>query len=206
MSVVHLIDTMTEWARHNVCAHILLKQPPADMNAPEDEGYKHALVNPAAFAMYVPTSEKLPPNIHAPFPSLCVRFMTGQDEPTGNEGFVDLQFVFSAWDPGTHGKDILNPTGPETFKQWSGADAEAYFQRNGDGWRDAWNFVDIALRAVESITHVGEYTIDRATPIKFGPLTEQESIPDFYPFWFAWISFRVKYPLRRNIEDFQNLL
>ncbi len=206
MSVVHLIDTMTEWARQNVCAHILLKQPPDDMNAPEDAGYKHALVNPAAFAMYVPTSEKLPPNIHAPFPSLCVRFMTGQDEPTGNEGFVDLQFVFSAWDPGTHGKDILNPTGPKTFKQWSGADAEAYFQRNGDGWRDAWNFVDIALRAVESITHVGEYTIDRATPIKFGPLTEQESIPDFYPYWFAWISFRVKYPLRRNIEDFQNLL
>jgi hypothetical protein len=59
---------------------------------------------------------------------------------------------------------------------------------------------------VESATHIGEYTIDRATPVKFGPLTEQESIPDFYPLWFAWVSFRVTYPLRRNIKEIQNLL
>lgn len=208
MSVVHLIDTLKEWAEENICSQITLKQPPKDMDAAEDAGYNnnYTLVTPATFAMYVPTQEKLPPNIHAPFPSLCVRFMSGEDAPNINEGFVDVQFCFSTWSPGTHGKDILNPVGDGTHKEWSGADANRHFERNGEGWRDAWNFVDIALRAVESVTIIGNYTIDRATPVKFGPLTEQEAIPDLYPFWFAWISFRVKYPLVRNIADIQTLL
>ena len=48
--------------------------------------------------------------------------------------------------------------------------------------------------------------IDRSQHIKYGPLTEQESIPDFYPFWFAWVSFKINYPLVRNVEDFHKFL
>ena len=206
MSVAHLIDTVAEWARVNICDRVRLKQPPADMEAPVDAGYEYALVNPAVFPMYVPTSEKLPPNIHAPFPSLCVRFMNGADHMAGRSGGVTLQLCFSAWNPGTHGKDIIVPNGDGTGKVWSGTEANTFFERNGKGWRDVWNFVDTALRAVESVTHIGEYTIDHATPIEFGPLVEQEAIPDFYPYWFAWISFRVTYPLRRNNEDYQIFL
>ena len=206
MSVVHVIDTVTDWARANICPKIQLKQPPADLDAATDEGYEYKLVTPAAFAMYVPTSEKLPPGIHSPFPSLCVRFMAGQDEQANGKGFVDLQLCFSTWDPGLHGEDILRANGDKSFKRWSGEEADAYFRRTGDGWRDAWNFVDIALRAVESETNIGGFVIDKATPVKYGPLTEQEAIPDLYPTWFAWISFRVTYPLVRNIQDFQEFL
>lgn len=207
MSVVHLIDTLTEWAQANVCAHIKLKQPPADQEAATGEGYEYTLVNPTAFPMYIPTSEKLPPNIHSPYPALCVRFANGQDMPAQSEGFLDVQFCFATWNTGIHGKDILVPTEKAgEFKQWSGEEAEAYFRRSADGWRDAWNFVDIALRAIESTTHIGEYTIDRAQPVKFGPLTEQESIPDLYPTWFAWVNFRVNYPLWRNIQDIEQFL
>lgn len=206
MSVVHILDTLTEWARVNICEQIMLKQPPADPDAPVDGDYEYKRVHPAAFPMYVPTAEKNPPNFHAPFPSLCVRFMQGQDEAAKGNGAVDVQFCFSAWNPGTHGPDIMRAADPFSFQVWSDKEAADYFQRNGEGWRDVWNFVDIALRAVESVTHIGEYTIDRATPIKFGPLTEQEAIPDFYPYWFAWVSFRVTYPLRRNISSIQNLL
>lgn len=67
------------------------------------------------------------------------------------------------------------------MQQWTGPEAEEYFDRNGDGWRDAWNFVDIALREIESRTNIAGYEIDRSTPVKFGPLTEQEAIPDFTP-------------------------
>ena len=205
MSVVRVIDTLTEWARQNVCEKIKLKVPPLN-EAPDDAGYKYELETPAAFGMYVPTSEKLPPNVHAPFPSVCVRFIKGQDTPAEGEGFANVQFCFSTWDTGLHGKDILNLDGANTFKRWTGAEADAYFKRNGEGWRDAWNFVDIALRAVESVTNIGGYVVDQSTPIEFGPLTEQESIPDMYPFWFAWISFRVNYPLVRNVEDVQKHL
>lgn len=204
MSVVHLIDTLTEWARINICDHIQLKQPPADTEAPTADGYDYKLVNPAAFPMYVPTSEKLPPNIHAPFPSLCVRVVGGEDAKGSRA--VDVQLCFSAWDTGEHGKDIFNPDGKGGSVRWSGEEADAYFKRRGDGWRDAWNFLDVALRATESVTHIGGLTIDHDTPIKYGPLTEQESIPDLYPMWFAWLSFRVTHPLVRNNEDYQKFL
>ena len=200
MSVVHVIDTLTEWARQNICEQINLKVPPEN-TAPDDSGYSYNLATPAAFAMYVPTSDKLPPGSHPPFPSLCVRFVTGQDVPADGGGSVEVQFCFSAWDPGTHGEDEFLPNGDGTYRRGKGG----AFWRNGDGWRDAWNFVDIALREVESVTNIGGYTIDRAKPVKFGPLTEQEAIPDFYPMWFAWLSFTVNYPLRRNIQELQNL-
>lgn len=201
MSVVHVIDTLTEWARQNICEQIKLKVPPEN-TAPDDSGYAYNLAPPAAFAMYVPTSDKLPPGSHPPFPSLCVRLVTGQDVPADGSGSIEVQFCFSAWDPGTHGEDKLSPNGDGTYSKGDGGT----FERNGDGWRDAWNFVDIALRAVESVTNIGGYTIDRAKPVKFGPLTEQEAIPDFYPMWFAWLSFTVNYPLRRNIQELQNFL
>ena len=71
MSVVHLIDTLTEWAKDNICDKVRLKMPPGN-EKPDDEGYEYNLVNPAVFPMYVPTEEKLPPNIHSPFPSICI--------------------------------------------------------------------------------------------------------------------------------------
>lgn len=148
MSVVHMLDTLTEWARQNICEQIKLKVPPEN-TAPDDSGYAYNLATPAAFAMYVPTSDKLSPGIHAPFPSLCVRFVTGQDVPAEDSGSVEVQLCFSAWNPGTHGEDVFLPNGDGTMHRWTGEDADAYFKRNGDGWRDAWNFVDIALRAVE---------------------------------------------------------
>ena len=150
MSVVHVIDTLTEWARQNICEQINLKVPPEN-TAPDDSGYSYNLATPAAFAMYVPTSDKLPPGSHPPFPSLCVRFVTGQDVPADGGGSVEVQFCFSAWDPGTHGEDEFLPNGDGTYRRGKGG----AFWRNGDGWRDAWNFVDIALREVESVTNIG---------------------------------------------------
>lgn len=198
MSVIHLIDTVAEWARVNICDHVTLKQPPADLDAPVDGEYEYKRVNPAVFPMYLPSQEKLPPNIHSPFPSLCVQFVAGQDEMDKRERrSVDIQLSFATWNPGTHGKDIVNPDNEQ--------DVAAFFERNADGWRDVWNFVDVALRAIESVSYIDGYTIDTATPVKFGPLPEQEAIPDLYPFWFAWVSFRVTCPLQRNNKDLEDL-
>lgn len=205
MSVVHVIDTLTDWARKNVCEQIKLKVPPQN-DMENDEGYAYELATPSTFGMYVPTSEKLPPNIHSPFPSLCVGFTSGEDTPAENSGHLDVMFSFSTWDTGVHGKDIFHIVGDKKAERWSGSEADEYFKRSGEGWRDAWNFVDIALRAIESVTHIDGYTIDRATPIKFGPLAEQEGIPNLYPFWFAWVSFRVNYPLLRNMADYKEYL
>lgn len=204
MSVVHLIDTLTKWAQENVCDHITLKVPPANEEA-VDSGYDYKTAKPTAFAMYTPTSDKLPPSIRSPFPSLCIQVIGGEDTPDDGTGFVDIRFTFSTWDPGTHGKDILVPTSPDGIR-WAMGGKNDHFQRNGDGWRDVWNFVDIARRAVGAVTKIGSYTIDKSTPIKFGPMTEQEAIADLYPFWVAWLSFRMDHTVVRDIEDLSEFL
>jgi hypothetical protein len=143
--------------------------------------------------MYVPTEDKLPKNIPSAFPSLCVRFMEGEDNLANMTGTISIQLLLSVWNPGTYGADLP-------------ADSNSQFERNGEGWRDAWNFTDIAVHAVESVTNISGYKLDRSVPVKYGPLTEQEAIPDFYPFWFTWVTFQLTYPLLRNIEDTQEFL
>lgn len=203
MSVVHIVDTVTEWVQEHICQGIKLKVPPSDESAATDAGYEYSLVTPTAFSLFVPAKDKLPPSIISPLPSVCVRILDGADDLGSVRGSIGLQLSFSTWDPGIHGKDILKPVKGENnaFEQWTGAEAEAYFRKNGGGWRDAWNWVDIALREIESTTYIGDYAIDRTGGVKYGPLTEQESIPDYYPFWFAWVNFRLTYPLFRNNDE-----
>lgn len=203
MPIVHIIDAVTDWVRENVCQGIKLKAPPVDERAATDAGYEYQLVTPSAFSMFVPAKDKLPPNI-SPIPSVCVRFMTGTENLTDSEGTVGVQLAFSAWDPGYHSKDIFDPVNgiQNAYKQR----AEADFDKNGGGWRDAWNFVDIALRKIGSAHAIGGYQIDRSIPVKFGPLQEQEAIIDYYPFWFAWLTFSVKYSALRNNPDYQKFL
>lgn len=206
MSVVGILDDVTAWVQEAVCSQIKLKMPPEDRE-PDDAGYAYQRISPTAFALYLPAKDKLPPSVLSPFPSVCVRFLAGADNMAASQGSVGIELLFSTWNPGTHGKDILLPNLDDPLRpiQWTGEEANAYFQRLGDGWRDAWNFVDIALREIESRTEIAGYQIDRSVPVKFGPLAEQEAIPDFYPFWFAWASFTLTYPLRRN-RSFEQFL
>lgn len=184
MSIVKILDEVTEWAEKNICSKIMLKVPPAN-GEPNDYDYDYRVANPVAFTMYVPTEDKLPKTIPSAFPSLCVRFIEATDDLSSMTGTMGVQFLLSAWNPGTHGTE---------------------FERNGDGWRDIWNFTDIAVQAVESVTHISGYKIERSVPVKFGPLTEQEAVSDFYPFWFTWVTFQITYPLLRNIENTQEFL
>lgn len=208
MTVVGILDTLTEWARENICKKVLLKVPPDDETAATDAGYEYKRVNPAAFALYVPAKDKLPPSVLSPFPSVCVRFVEGSDTLAAGRRSIGIELCFSSWDPGTHGKDVLIPNREDYMepREWSGPEAEAYFRRHGEGWRDVWNMIDIALREIEIVTNIDGILIDRSVPVKYGPLREQEAIPDYYPFWFAWVSFTVSCPITRPIQGVDELL
>ena len=184
MSIVKILDDVTAWAQQNICAKIELKVPPK-ATEPNDDEYRYETANPTAFTMYVPPEDKLPKHVPSAFPSLCVRFMHSEDDLSNMRGSVGIQMMLSAWSPGKHGTE---------------------FERNGEGWRDIWNFTDIAVQAVESATSICGYEIDRSVPVRFGPLAEQEAISDFYPFWFTWVTFQLTYPLMRNIEHTNEFL
>lgn len=205
MSVTKILDDIRDWVEKVVCSQIQLKVPPDDTE-PMDKDYDHTLATPLAFSMYIPTKDMLPPPVRSVYPSVCVRLIDGSDNLTDKSGSINIQLCFSAWNPGTHGTDVLRKQEDGTFRKWTGPEARDYFQRYGDGWRDAWNLVDIARRAVESTTTINGHEIDISTPVKFGPLTEQDAIPNYYPFWFAWVNFTLKYPLLRSNPNLQNFL
>lgn len=198
MAVVNVLDKITEWVQTNICADIKLKMPPDDERAATDAGYDYKLITPQAFPLFVPAKDKTPPGVLSNFPSVCVRFLEGEELLSKSEGSINIQLCFSTWDTGHHKRDIINSA--------KSREPVPPFQRNAEGWRDAWNFVDIALRKLGNSLTVGGFEIDRETPIKYGPLTEQGEIIEDYPFWFAWASFSVKYPIRRNVKEINDFL
>ncbi len=203
MAVVHIIDTLADWARVNICREIMLKVPPENEDA-MDSGYRYKTANPAVFPLYVPSGDKLPANIDSPIPCLRVRFLSVQDDLAAKTGGMDVQFGFCVWDPGKHSEDTFIPNGDGTFRRQDAAGAE--FERNAEGWRDLWNFVDLAARKLQAVDSIGLCTIDKSTPFEYGPLKVDGEIADSYPFWEAEMSFRVTYPLMRNNEDLEQYL
>jgi len=201
MSIVNSIDTIRDWAESAICAKVQLKLPSDE--AVESE-YPYTLVNPAAFALFVPGKDRLPPQVRAPIPSLCVQLLEGSDALLESRSLLKLRFCFSAWDPGLHALDHFVPKQgePGVYTQ----PGTAAYTRGGEGWRDVWNFVDTALRALENAEYIGGMRLVREEPVRFGPMTEQDSIPDYYPNWFAWVSFTVRCGLTRNPEAYGDLL
>ena len=198
MDIVQIIDDVTEWAQANICDKVQLKVPPENDAEAIDIDYEYELITPTAFALFVPQKDKTPPNVKSPIPSLCVRFVEGEDLLDGSGGSIGLQMMLSTWDLGLHSKDLFYKT--EKPLEYRRNDSP-YFRRTTEGWRDAWNFLDTARRALESTTNVAGHEIDVTSGIHFGPLEEQDGTNDFYPFWFCWINFTLKFPLARNVQD-----
>lgn len=205
MSIVNSIETVRDWLTAEVCPLVKLKLP--DDNA-TDASYPYKLVNPAAFSLFVPSKDRTPPNIAAPIPSVCVQIVQGDDDLLQSARDIKIRLCFSAWDPGYHGPDIFKPKGDGsgTYIQQYNEAAASYFVKNGEGWRDAWNFVDTALRLIENAEYLGDLRVIKEKGITFGPVTEQDAVPDFYPYWFAWAEFSVEETLTRNPKSYQHLL
>lgn len=205
MSIVNSIETVREWLSSTVCPMVELKLP--DDNA-TDASYPYKLVNPTAFSLFVPSKDRLPPNVPAPIPSVCVQLAQGDDNMIQSARGIKIRLCFSAWDPGYHGLDFYYPKndGSGAYIQHHNEEATAFFQKNGEGWRDAWNFVDTALRMIEDAEYIGRLRVAKEDGISFGPVSEQDAVPDFYPYWFAWVEFTVEEALTRAPKDYQHLL
>ena len=205
MSIVNSIEIVREWLTAEVCPLVKLKRP--DDNA-TDASYPYKLVNPAAFSLFVPSKDRTPPKVAAPIPSVCVQLVQGEDDMIASSRGIKIRLCFSAWDPGYHGRDIFIPKGDGsgTYVQQYNEAAAAFFEKNGEGWRDTWSFVDTALRLIENAEYIGELRVIKEDGITFGPVAEQDAVPDYYPYWFAWVEFSVEETLTRHPTSYQHLL
>lgn len=197
MTIVRTIDQICEWLNTNVCPNIELKKPPGDREA-TNKKYEYELIHPYAFPLYVPTKDKLPPNVQTIIPSICVQLEYGSD--TRNNREMNISLGFSAWNPGIHPDDWILPEGTETIFREALSNA-------AEGWRDTYNFVDYTITQLEQTTYLGDdVEIMLNEPIEFGPYKDQDSIVSYYPHWFAYVNFKVRSSLLRNNQSILNLL
>lgn len=194
MTLVKSIDQVVEWLRENVCSQITLKLPDDDKN---DASYGVEFVNPAAFPLYVPGKDRLPPSVPAPIPSVCVQLMEGEDDLLTRKRQLKVRLCLACWNPGEHGGEVFHPvenqdtTAGYSYYRATGKAAETY-TRNMDGWRDSFNFADLVLRELEGVEYIAGHRLVKESGIKFGLFTEEGNIWDYYPYWHSWITFTLE--------------
>lgn len=194
MTLVQSIDNVVEWLRENVCSQISLKLPDDYKN---DDSYDVEFVNPAAFPLYVPGKDRLPPSVPAPIPSVCVQLMEGSDDLLSSKRQLQIRLCLACWNPGEHGSEVLkarkneNVLGGYSFYYATGEAAQTY-ARNMEGWRDSFNFADLVLRELEGTEYIAGHRLVKESGIKFGLFTEEGNIWDYYPYWHNWITFTLE--------------
>lgn len=188
MAIVNDLNKIRDWLQANVCDKVQLKLP-LDENAAA--GYEYELVHPAAFALFTPTKDRLPPKVRAPIPSVCLRLLEGEHVQGGTHT-MQLILNFCAWNPGTHGKDIFVPVEPGAGIKGYNQQATAEYQRTADGWQDVFSLIDYTLRALENAEYIADMRILSENGIKYGMTSDKEGLDDFYPYWLGWITFSVQ--------------
>ena len=179
MSMVNLIDDLTEWVQKEVCNKLELKKP----SLRGDSGYDYELVYPVAYPCFCPPQDKtnLPVS-----PSITVQ-IDGFTDDLASESFVTVTFVFSVWNTGTH----------------DNRGGEKRFEKNLEGWRDLWQLMDMARKAIRGNFSVAGYELKSEVTGK--PLVAGESaIMGTYPYFFGEVTFvigTIESPNSKSIRD-----
>lgn len=209
MTLVQSIDGVVKWLRESVCSQINLKVPDDYKN---DTSYEVELVNPAAFPLYVPGKDRLPPSVPAPIPSVCVQLMEGSDDLLKRSRQLQIRLCLACWNPGEHGAEVLHARKDEkalggySYYRATGEAAKTY-TRNMEGWRDSFNFADLVLRELEGTEYIAGHRLVKETGIKYGLFTEDGNIWDYYPYWHSWITFTLEAGVvARTPEKYKDLL
>lgn len=204
------IQSVTDWLSTKVCKQVTLKLPDDYKN---DGEYAVKLVHPAAFPLYVPGKDRLPPTIPAPVPSVCVQLMEGNDDLFKKERILEIRLVLACWNPGTHGDEIYWPRANKDalggYSYYLKADEETVqtYTRNMEGWKDSMNFQNLVLNEIEKSEYMGGCRVVKENGIKFGLFSEDGDICDYYPYWHSWITFQLQTGLKQTKpESYKNLL
>lgn len=209
MLLVESIDKVVAWLDANVCSQIQLKLPDDFKN---DKSYEVEYVKPAAFPLYTPGKDRLPPNVRAPIPSVCVQLTEGSDDLLKRQRRLQIRLCLACWNPGEHGGEVFHPRkneaalGGYSYYRLTGEAAQAY-TRNMNGWRDSFNFADLVLREIESAEYIAGHRLVKEQGIKFGLFTEDGNIWDYYPYWHNWITFTLEAGVTAATpKSYENLL
>lgn len=181
MAVVKQLEKLKSWLETEICPQFEFKQP-NDENV--DATYTYKLVNPNVFILYVPPKELIGEANRVP--SVCILFDEGNESMREASGVLNLRLQFSTFNPGEH--------------------TEGGFTRNTEGWRDVWNFVDYIMRKLRDTELIDDLRIVKENGIHYGPISDQGQIPNFYPYYFAWMTFSIEYGIPSSKAQIKDLL
>jgi hypothetical protein len=165
--MTNLIDDITEWLKKTVCAKLEFKAPAR--GGREGAGYEYKLLNPQAFPCFCPPQDgtNLPTA-----PSVTVQIDGFTDDPT-EESEIKIALVFVVWNPGLHDNSGATPK----------------FEKNLDGWRDLWHFIDAVRREIKKNFNIAGFEI--IGDITGRPLAGESAIMGTYPYFFGEVTFTV---------------
>ena len=181
MAVIKQLNIIKNWLETEICPQFKFKQA-HDENV--DATYPYQLVNPNVFILYVPPKELIGEENRVP--SICVQFDEGNESLSGAGGSLNIRLQFATFNPGEH--------------------TEKSFKRNTEGWRDVWNLVDYIMERVRSVELIDGIRVLKQNGIKYGPISDQGQIPNFYPYYFAWMTFSVEYGIPSSKAQINALL
>ena len=181
MAVIKQLDKIKNWLETEICPQFKFKQ--AD-NENVDDTYPYKLVNPSIFLLYVPPKELIGEATRAP--AICIQFDEVQENLMNASGILNIRLQFSVFNPGKHFKGD--------------------FKRDTEGWRDLWNFIDHIMERLRNVELIDDIRIIKENGIKCGPISDQGQIPNFYPYYFAWMNFSIEYGIPTSKAQIRNLL
>lgn len=181
MAVVKQLDKIKAWLEAEICPQFKFKQANDEL---VDAAYPYELVNPNVFILYVPPKELIGEANRVP--SICIQFDDGNESMAKASGVLNLRLQFATFNPGEHTGDGFNI--------------------NTEGWRDVWNFVDHIMRKLRDTELIDDLRIIKENGIHYGPISDQGQIPNFYPYYFAWMTFSVQYGMQSSKAQIRELL
>ena len=190
MEFNEIIENLTVWVQENICDGVELLKP-SDTNMLED----YELVTPAAFALYVPPKDQLPPDVDQQIPSVCVQLKEGTDSLDTNNRSLSIRLAFSAYRPG-HYTELTDDEGVTTL----------HFVRDAEGWKDLWLWVSKAINKIYTGMYIEGLRVDRKTPVKYGPFQIDDTLVEAYPMFYAWIDFTVTCGISPKSNNYNDLL
>ena len=181
MAVVKQLDKIKAWLEAEICPQFKFKQAD-DENV--DATYPYKLVNPNVFILYVPAKELIGEANRVP--SVCIQFDEGNESMASASGVLNLRLQFATFNPGEHTEDN--------------------FKINTEGWRDVWNFIDYIAERLRNVELIDDIRIIKENGIHYGPISDSGQIPNFYPYYFAWMTFSVEYGIPSSKAQIRELL
>ena len=181
MAVVKQLDKIKAWLEAEICPQFKFKQAD-DENV--DATYPYKLVNPNVFILYVPAKELIGEANRVP--SVCIQFDEGNESMASASGVLNLRLQFATFNPGEH--------------------TEGNFKINTEGWRDVWNFIDYIAERLRNVELIDDIRVIKENGIHYGPISDSGQIPNFYPYYFAWMTFSVEYGIPSSKAQIRELL